>query len=69
MNRREHITKAAYEVAGISVRDIMPFINMEGVKTVCSQCALHCFQTIETRNRLLKKQGDCSCLIGFVSEE
>jgi hypothetical protein len=65
MNRTELVTKAAYEL----VRNIKHFLNMEAAKTVCSQCAIHCFQTIETRNRLMKKQGNYSCLPRFVSED
>lgn len=34
MNRPEYISKGVYEISGNSVRNIMPFINMESVKTV-----------------------------------
>jgi hypothetical protein len=63
MNRTELITRAANEL------NIKHYINTEAVKTVCSQCRIYCFQTTETRNRLVKKQGDCSCLPRFVSED
>jgi hypothetical protein len=57
MNRPEHITKAAYEVAGISIRNIMPFTNMEAVKNYVFAVRATLFANYRNKKKIDEEAG------------